>query len=156
MALKASRLYGKGNVQAATRLAEQAIEINPGCHVAYLTLIPGLINQSHYEKAEKIMKEGLHIFPDDNQFNILMAQILAQRGESIDEVVVYVKAYFRSRSGKGEMPLIMKVLFRLLNRGKQLDVTMKEVDQYSSKTDKWALEVLKRFESGHGSADITN
>jgi tetratricopeptide (TPR) repeat protein len=79
--VRSSTLCALGKWQEATALLQHALALLPNCHVSYVSLGRILFQQEQYVEAETVLRQALHMEPEDWQTLLLFAATLAAQNK---------------------------------------------------------------------------
>lgn len=145
--LKASALQGSGQYSDVVDLSCEALELDPKSMLAFVLLSGGYLSLNRYEEAKDILARALKHYPDDGQFNHLMAEAIIKNGEPVDHAIPYLKAYLKHHSHTNRrFPAPMRFIMRRM--GVDMDEYMERLRASSVEEYDRTQDIVAQYEKG--------
>ena len=145
--LKASSYQGQGNFKKVIEVSLNALRLDPKSQLAFLMLGDDYLRMKQFAEAKNILKQSLKNYPNDFQFNYLLACTLIENGDALEEAIPFLRVYLRnSLKEKGKFPFWMKLLAKLFGKKMDWDKYWEKLDNYESSRYKWALDIVTKYD----------
>jgi len=154
--LKASSFQGRGQFEKVIELSLIALKLYPKSHPALLFLADDYPRLGKIENAKEILNSALKLFPNDWQFNYIMAEVIIKNKDAIENAIPYLKTYLKYRPKKrGVFPFYMKIVSKLFGINFNWDKYSDELNDNENSQYQWASNILQMYEKDNQSIDQT-
>ena len=132
---------------------KKANELYPEDSEIIRGLVPLYCDQNKYEEARNLLEKALIIHPNNHFLNKLFVKVLYQLEEPIEQIIPYIKAYFKNKPQEEfEVPFILKLLVKLFRPKPEWEATIHKFENSLSKLDEWdqwAKGILRKNETSN-------
>ena len=100
-----------------------------------------------YEEAKIIFEEAILTFPENQHLYQLMITCLVNKQEPAENLVPYIRAYFKHKSpAEKKIPNSVKLILKLVKPGFDFTSYYRKMKVDQAEWEKWAVNFLHRFD----------
>ena len=145
--LKTGAFQGRGELEKVIEISLKAKKLNPKNEVAFSMLADDYMRLKRYDEAENILEEALKYYPEDIQFNIMYAQVLARKEVPLERIIPYLKTYLKQvPRGYSNFPKIMKAIIKTFDKKGRFEKLEESMNRNDIELEAWAQENIDLYE----------